>query len=113
MRQTPLQKGPGNPIPSAIRKQVADRDKGHCRWCGAAQGLHQHHVDYRSEGGGHTEYNLLSLCHVCHAKAHSNKRLYQPLLRAVVWMHYVTGRTGITASAVNRILKAMNDDGEA
>jgi 5-methylcytosine-specific restriction endonuclease McrA len=39
--------------------------------------LHIHHVRYRSEGGAHTQDNLLTLCDDCHREVHSDKKLYQ------------------------------------
>jgi hypothetical protein len=47
-----------------------------------------HHIAYRSEGGKHVVDNLVTLHWMywprCHEVAHSNKRLWQPLLLAVV-----------------------------
>lgn len=36
--------------------------------------------------------NLITLCLEHHAEAHSNKRLYQPVLRGLIWVYYVEGK---------------------
>jgi 5-methylcytosine-specific restriction endonuclease McrA len=57
-------------IPGSLRRQVADRDAGRCRYCG----LHQHgqaaafHVDHvvpRSRGGQTILENLVLQCPYC------------------------------------------------
>jgi hypothetical protein len=39
-----------------------------------------------------TEHNLILLCGTHHASVHSNKRLWQPILRAYIWLYYVECR---------------------
>lgn len=75
-------------IPIDVRMAVHDRDKT-CRMCGSSRGLHCHHVDYRSQGGPDTEGNLVLLCAEHHELVHSDKRVYQPVLRALLWLEYV------------------------
>lgn len=69
-----------NKMPGPTRTNVIMRDGGRCRSCNTNRNLHVHHIRYRSEGGTHDEDNLITLCETCHDKAHSNKRLFQPLL---------------------------------
>lgn len=73
---------------TAVRRRIRRRDKC-CRWCGSNDALEVHHITYRSELGGHEDTNLITLCFICHKKAHASKRTWQPVLRAVIWRHYV------------------------
>jgi HNH endonuclease len=57
-------------------------------------------VIYRSQGGPDTVDNLITLCQPCHAKAHSNKRRYAPLLLACLEFHR-QGRS-VTIAQVER-----------
>lgn len=52
------------------RRTVYDRDGGRCHRCGVIVPLakcHIHHVIRRSEGGGHSLENLVTLCRDCHS----------------------------------------------
>lgn len=68
-------------IPTSVRSAVLARDSRRCRWCGTPT-TELHHIVYRSQGGKDVVDNLIALCRPCHAKAHSNKRRYAPLLLA-------------------------------
>lgn len=77
----------------ALRKTVNERDGKVCRYCSKkAYRMECHHIAYRSQGGPDEVSNLIMLCDEHHELVHSNKRLYQPTLRAVIWAHYVEGR---------------------
>jgi hypothetical protein len=78
-------------VPAAIRKAIRKRD-GRCRWCGVDNLLQVHHILYRSQGGPDEPSNLITLCLDHHAEAHSNKKKWQPVLLALIWMHYVDGQ---------------------
>jgi 5-methylcytosine-specific restriction endonuclease McrA len=96
-------------IPQALRAAVDARDRGFCRMCGKHLGERRcvHHIDYGGDAQGmggrrrHDLSNLVSLCWLpfdngCHARAHSNKPLWQPLLQLVI-------RTdGVTATQLAR-----------
>lgn len=72
-------------IPTAVRKQVHDRDGHRCRWCGRTNaGLHIHHINYRSAGGGHEPENLISLCVDHHQMVHTNKQVYPAMLNELL-----------------------------
>jgi predicted restriction endonuclease len=77
--------------PAALRARVAHRDRDRCRYCGRPS-THQHHIDYRSQGGADVEHNLIVLCPEHHAMVHAHKRHWQPILRAYIWRCYVEGR---------------------
>lgn len=81
-------------VPAAMRKEVAERDGGHCRFCGKYDELLcVHHILYGGDVGMgarrlHRPENLVSLgwspWHNCHWLVHSNKKLWQPLALQVV-----------------------------
>jgi 5-methylcytosine-specific restriction endonuclease McrA len=81
----------GLPVP--LRRRIRRRDGDRCRYCGITQGLHVHHIEYRSEGGSNDDSNLITLCNEHHALMHTNKGRYQPLCRAYIWMLYVEGQS--------------------
>ena len=59
-------------IPPAIRRFVLRRDRGRCKvpGCRHATFVDVHHLDPRSEGGGHDPENLLTLCSAHHRANH-------------------------------------------
>lgn len=59
----------GNPIPTAARQALQERDRGQCVRCGA-KAREVHHRQRRREGG-HELHNLVSLCPRCHRFAHA------------------------------------------
>lgn len=52
---------------------VSERDKRQCRCCGRKDGLHHHHVVWRSMGGKDTRENLVLLCAGCHGLVHARQ----------------------------------------
>ncbi len=95
---------PGRRLPGTCRDRVKRRDDGLCRWCGTNQNVQIHHCRYRSEGGPDTPKNLISICDECHARAHSNKKKYQPILLTWLWLYYVQERE-VTVQSVFRLLE--------
>lgn len=78
---------------SRLRKAVRNRDGQVCRFCQkTSYRMEVHHITYRSQGGPDHMGNLILLCDTHHAVAHSDKKRWQPVLRAVVWAHYVERR---------------------
>ena len=57
-------------ISNDIRKAVYRRDGYQCAVCGDPRRLQVHHIQKRSQGGGHEQMNLITLCEKCHALAH-------------------------------------------
>jgi 5-methylcytosine-specific restriction endonuclease McrA len=53
-----------------LRRQILERDNWQCQLCGARMSLEVHHRQFRSQLGDDSEYNLITLCHTCHARAH-------------------------------------------
>lgn len=85
---------PRNPMPEGRWQEVMDRDKGTCRSC-ESQADVVHHCRYRSEDSTpavHRIENLAALCTDCHLQVHTNKRKYQPLLLAMLWLEYEHGK---------------------
>ena len=50
----------------SIYQQCFARDGFKCRHCSNRNGIHPHHVLYRSHGGADTLNNLITLCARCH-----------------------------------------------
>jgi Holliday junction resolvasome RuvABC DNA-binding subunit len=52
---------------------VHARDHGRCRvpWCRSSRNVDQHHLEPVSQGGQHTEENILSLCESHHLANHA------------------------------------------
>lgn len=71
-------------VPDAAVAAVRARDGDRCRYCGTTQGLHTHHIRYRSQGVDHTPDNLVTLCHTHHALVHGDKRRWQPVCLAYI-----------------------------
>jgi len=53
-------------------KSIFTRDSWACRRCGARQNLTPHHLVKRSQLGGDTPGNVLTLCLLCHEWAERN-----------------------------------------
>jgi 5-methylcytosine-specific restriction endonuclease McrA len=49
------------------------RDRFRCRHCNNMNGIHKHHIVYRSHQGSDELNNLLTLCHICHRAHHDGK----------------------------------------
>jgi HNH endonuclease len=59
-------------IPKIISENIKKRHFFQCAWC--CTGLFdRHHIKEFSEGGEHTEENLILLCPNCHRKVHNNE----------------------------------------
>jgi 5-methylcytosine-specific restriction endonuclease McrA len=88
-----------------LRKRVRKRDGNACRWCFRITTLEVHHVEYRSQGGTNSIYNLITLCQEHHMEAHSDKGRWQPVLRGVLWTTYA-GKF-LTVPEVEKLWKRM------
>jgi len=53
-----------------LRKQILRRDSWRCQSCGTMSNLEVHHKQFRSQLGGDSEENLITLCTTCHATSH-------------------------------------------
>lgn len=89
-------------IPDALRLQVAERDQGHCRFCGRyEENAAIHHVRFGGDvvgmGGRRQHYleNLLTVGwlygHDCHSRLHDRK---------TYWMPYVLGALATPGATV-------------
>lgn len=81
-----------NRVKQTVRKRVLDRDRRRCKWCGTAW-FEVHHINYLSQGGPNEDWNLICLCDRHHSEVHSDKKKWQPVLRGIIWMRYVEGRS--------------------
>lgn len=102
----PKKKKPG--VSTEVREAVLKRDKNRCRFCGTKNGLHVHHVFYRSQGGEHVEHNLITVCYRHHDLIHSDKKRFQPLCLGVLWLSIVEARH-MTIPRLERLLHAEED----
>ena len=53
-----------------LQEEVLRRDGWRCQSCGARSNLEVHHKEFRSQGGGDSEENLITLCPGCHSRVH-------------------------------------------
>ena len=60
-------------LPTELSTACFKRDGYRCRHCGDSNGLHPHHVIFKSHGGRDALNNLLTLCHTCHRGVHDGK----------------------------------------
>lgn len=69
----PATKRAKSDIPPALRRKVLARDHGRCRvpWCRSSRNVDCHHLEPVSQGGQHTEENILSLCESHHIANHA------------------------------------------
>lgn len=88
---TPYRRPELRDVPTATRQRVRKRDR-RCRYCGTYDDLDVHHISYRSQGLDHQDHNLIVLCRTHHDIVHGNKALWQPVLRAYIWLYYVEQR---------------------
>lgn len=66
-----------------------------------------HHVHYRSEGVDHSPHNLVALCVKCHNPiVHANKRKWQPICLAYIWLRDVEGRR-LTLREVEKLVARL------
>lgn len=91
-----------NCLDVGLRRKIRSRDGHVCRWCGRV-GEQVHHVLYRSQGGPDHASNLILLCVEHHGAVHANKRHWQPILLALLWLGYVEQKW-LTVPEVERIL---------
>lgn len=85
-------------IPTAVRKQIDERDQMHCRLCGIYDQYREvHHLIFggavRGMGGRrvHNPEEMVSLCKRCHMRAHSEKSVW------VKWLLLAIEQSGTTA----------------
>ncbi len=73
-----------------------EKDRVRCRVCGAGQNLHVHHILYRSEisvkNGRDELWNLITLCNTHHDMVHSDKKLWQPILKEAARLREEEGK---------------------
>jgi 5-methylcytosine-specific restriction endonuclease McrA len=90
-------------LPIELRKEIHCRDRS-CRFCGQLGArMEVHHINYRSQGGPDANWNLVLLCDEHHRLVHSDKKRWQPLLRAYIWLYYVEGLRGTIAKVERKL----------
>lgn len=98
-------------IPTSVRKEIFERDGGICRMCGTLPTwptAEIHHIiyggDQRGMGGRrvHNVDEMVSLCRLCHLRAHNRKGYWQPILLRAVQC------PGVTAFQIARWARARD-----
>jgi hypothetical protein len=56
------------PIPTHVKREVWQRDQGHCVSCGSNENLEYDHIIPWSRGGADTVRNLQLLCQTCNRR---------------------------------------------
>ena len=65
-------------IPAKVKRQVEERDHGHCIFCGRP-GRGEAHFISRAQGGLGIEENLLTVCRSCHDQLDNSTKRQQML----------------------------------
>jgi 5-methylcytosine-specific restriction endonuclease McrA len=85
------------PLSQELRDAVLTKDCFRCRLCGKSNSLAVHHIIYKSEKRNKQwqdqTSNLITLCNdPCHLKVvHGDKKRFQPLCLALVWLRETKG----------------------
>lgn len=109
-RRSTMKRSKAPTTPPALKREVRERDGHVCRFCGRQRLLMEcHHIYYRSQGGPDVAHNLILLCEEHHALVHSKKKVWQPVLLAVIWKHYVEGQV-VSVPAMKAALDLVADD---
>jgi 5-methylcytosine-specific restriction endonuclease McrA len=61
-----------------LRLEILERDHWRCQNCGSLLRLQVHHQELRSHCGSDTDENLITLCDVCHRRAHRQSSKSSP-----------------------------------
>lgn len=59
-----------------VKHYILDRDNHTCQYCkgkSKCKKLNVHHIQFKSNGGGNSPVNLITLCEDCHSDLHDNK----------------------------------------
>lgn len=96
-------------LPESLRKQVIERDRQRCRWCGATnRGIDLHHVEYRRGTSYDVVDNLICLCRLHHGFVHgtpagNGDRITKDVAQQVLTI--LIARPGTTGLSVWRTMK--------
>lgn len=100
-------------LDAGLRREVGERDRWRCRWCGRTNGgLDAHHIVYRSKGGLDVVTNLIMLCRRHHEVVHggpSGNGSRVPSDRAAEILHELvltSGVTGLSLLGTRRVDRA-------
>jgi 5-methylcytosine-specific restriction endonuclease McrA len=56
-----------------LKREIIERDRWRCQFCGSTENLQVHHLTFRSHMGSDSEQNLITLCAICHSIQHGMK----------------------------------------
>ena len=78
-------------VNSRLRHEVLERDRYRCRGCQTFAG-ELHHIQFRSQGGPDEASNLITLCPLCHRRAHGTAgRQVSPSFLRLMIEHRIWG----------------------
>jgi 5-methylcytosine-specific restriction endonuclease McrA len=69
----------------ALCREVFTRDGWRCKICRAREGLHAHHIKFRSHGGDDIRSNLLTVCSICHEAIHQRYVIVRDKLTRLIY----------------------------
>lgn len=76
-----------------MRDEVLERDGYQCQVCGTTRNLHLHHwLHFRSGGGGHEHWNLVTVCWIDHERIHAHTIDIELHPVQGIWRAFVTRR---------------------
>ena len=58
---------------------IGEQDLILCESCHSAYATQVHHLTFRSQGGKDEIENLMGLCHICHERAHRDRKFNEEL----------------------------------
>lgn len=90
-----------------LRKLVDERDGERCILCGSHNGIHHHHVIFRSAMGQDREDNLVCLCWRCHdIYAHWKKeKSYRAMFLDYLQSEKCKEWRALNADRINKVYK--------
>jgi 5-methylcytosine-specific restriction endonuclease McrA len=53
-----------------LRTACFNRDDWRCMHCNNRNGLHPHHIKFKSQGGEDVLHNIITVCWICHRAIH-------------------------------------------
>jgi hypothetical protein len=101
MRGEALPAGPIEDIavPEGVVLKVLARDGKACVRCGSRLNLHLHHIIFRSMGGPHEVWNLVTVCELCRYQHNSHYADSRIMPRSARLSRFSRGKSEMPAKA--------------
>ncbi len=91
-----------------VKSFVLNRDYHNCQECNGKKKdsrLHVHHIKFRSNGGGNSPDNLITLCETCHNNLHKKKDAQNYSLSKLKTQRKTSTRAATQMSTISAYLK--------